>query len=81
MLHLVGFLLTLNYDARNHELKNNVLKFLLKSPQNSDALHGMMQHMTLLLVPSISNFQSISLKNATISEDNCSLFCNAHCRH
>ena len=21
MLHLVGFLLTLNYDARNHELK------------------------------------------------------------
>ena len=27
LLHLVGFLLTLNYDARNHELKNNISRW------------------------------------------------------
>ena len=28
MLHLIGLLLTLNYDARNHELKKNTYPIL-----------------------------------------------------
>jgi len=31
MLHLVGFLLTLNYDGRNHELKKIVCLFFVAS--------------------------------------------------
>jgi len=31
LLHLVGFLLTLNYDARNHELKKNTKRTLDKT--------------------------------------------------
>jgi len=30
LLRLVGFLLTLNYDARNHELKTKLINLLLE---------------------------------------------------
>ena len=39
-MHLVGFLLTLNYDARNHELKKNVtyIRQLTCYQENTEAL-------------------------------------------
>ena len=36
-MHLVGFLLSSNYDARNHELKKKISKYLVKKQSQSVA--------------------------------------------
>jgi len=39
LLHLVGFLLILNYDARNYELKNQRRKYVISMPDNKGYKH------------------------------------------